>query len=205
MNHANPTRDLAAVVERAVDLLLTELQRKRLGQTKRPRGVTTSATRKPGRVTTAVRRRVFERDGTRCTYVSDDGRRCNARAFLELDHAEPRGRGGGDEVENLRVRCRAHNQLWAEQAYGREHVEHLRHFRQKKCDRRRLGGEVSAAPTTCEPVSGIFRKVFLALRSLGFRDAEARIAIAAVEGHGEARTVEEVLREALLVATAKCA
>jgi hypothetical protein len=37
MSHANPGRDLAAVVERAVDLLLDDLGKKRLGKAKRRR------------------------------------------------------------------------------------------------------------------------------------------------------------------------
>ena len=35
----------------------------------------------------------------------------------------PRARGGTGEVGNLRVRCRAHNALHAEQTFGKEHVE----------------------------------------------------------------------------------
>jgi hypothetical protein len=205
MSHANPSRDLAAVVERAVDLLLVDLQRKRLGRTKRPRRESRQGTGKADRVTSAVRRRVFERDDVRCTYVSPDGRRCNARAFLELDHAEPKGHGGGNEAENLRVRCRAHNQLWAEQVYGREHTEHQRRFRQQKYDRTRLENEPDITPATHGAALGNFGKVFSALKGMGFRDAQARFAIAEVERHGQALTVEEVLREAVLVATAKCA
>jgi hypothetical protein len=145
MSHANPSRELGVIVEHAVELLLAELEGKRLGRAKRPRSERLGRTKrphsdpgmrgaKPGRITTAVRRRVYERDGVRCTYVSADGRRCEAQAFLELDHVEPRGQGGGDEPGNLRVRCRAHNQLWAE-VYGRKHVESSRHFRQQKCRR----------------------------------------------------------------------
>jgi 5-methylcytosine-specific restriction endonuclease McrA len=77
-------------------------------------------------------RETFARDGLQCAYVSPDGRRCTARAFLEVDHVEPRARGGGDHADNLRVLCSAHNQLAAEQAYGRDHVERARHLRQQK-------------------------------------------------------------------------
>jgi hypothetical protein len=49
-------------------------------------------------------------------------------------------------------------------------------------------------------------KVFLALKGMGFRAVQARQAIAEVEKmHEQTPTVEEALREALLVATAKCA
>jgi hypothetical protein len=103
MSHANPSRELAVVVERAVDLLLADLERKRLARTKRGtsrrgRKGTRKGTRdgiaqseRSSRIPNAARRQVFERDGLRCTYVSPSGRRCGARAFLELDHAHPRG------------------------------------------------------------------------------------------------------------------
>jgi hypothetical protein len=51
---------------------------------------------------------VYERDGEQCTFVSDDGVRCEERGFLELDHVVPSARGDSDDAANLRVRCRAH-------------------------------------------------------------------------------------------------
>jgi hypothetical protein len=63
----------------------------------------------------AVARAVFVRDGRRCTYVSPDGRRCSERRCLELDHVEPWAVGGESTIENLRLRCRAHNQRYARQ------------------------------------------------------------------------------------------
>ena len=49
--------------------------------------------------------------------------RCTSRAFLEIDHVQPWARGGLDTLENLRWLCRAHNQLLAEEAFGRPHVQ----------------------------------------------------------------------------------
>jgi hypothetical protein len=65
---------------------------------------------------------VYERDGLRCTWQGPDGVRCEARAWLENDHAHPRGRGGSSEPENVRILCRAHNQRAAELHYGRSHM-----------------------------------------------------------------------------------
>jgi hypothetical protein len=50
MSHANPSRDLGLVVERAVDLLLADLERKRLGRAKRPRLTRNAPAPKPGRI-----------------------------------------------------------------------------------------------------------------------------------------------------------
>jgi hypothetical protein len=60
------------------------------------------------------------------------GGRCPSRANLELDHIVSRALGGGDEATNLRVRCRAHNRLHAEEVFGREHIARAVDFRQRK-------------------------------------------------------------------------
>ncbi len=69
-----------------------------------------------------TRRKLVERDGLCCSYVGDDGRRCTARAFLQIDHEKPWAKGGLDTLDNLRLRCAAHNQLRAEQEYGVSHI-----------------------------------------------------------------------------------
>ena len=71
----------------------------------------------------AVARGVFLRDGQQCSYVSPDGRRCSARRCLELDHVHPWAVGGASTIENLRLRCRAHNQRYARQYFGKSRVE----------------------------------------------------------------------------------
>src|SRR6187431_1186301 len=71
----------------------------------------------------AVARAVFLRDGQQCSYVSPDGRRCSARRCLELDHVEPWAVCGESTMENLRLRCRAHNQRYARQYFGKSRVE----------------------------------------------------------------------------------
>jgi len=121
MSHSNPSGDLAVVFERAVDALLEKLEKARFGAGRRKPARETGPV-KAGYVSREKTRQVFERDGYQCTYSSEHGKRCAARRFLEVDHIEPRGLGGGDEIENLRTRCRAHNQLYAEQVYGAEHV-----------------------------------------------------------------------------------
>ena len=132
LSHTPAGRDLALLVESALDLLIPKLESRRLGKLERsaPRPRATPA--RSRRVSRAVRRDVFERDGEQCTYLSEDGQRCSSRSLLELDHIRPRALGGADDTANLRVRCRAHNQLWAEQVYGREHMARQRNLRQRK-------------------------------------------------------------------------
>ncbi len=90
-------------------------------------------------------RRLVERDGPCCSFVGDDGTRCTSRSFLEVDHRQPWARGGPDTLENLRWLCRAHNQLLAEEDFGKPHV-------QRAIAERRLH-QATAAPTTSHDAS----------------------------------------------------
>jgi hypothetical protein len=190
LRHANADGDLAVVVERAVDLLLEKLEKQRLGKTSHPRepreeGELTSVSRK-------ARRAVFERDGERCTFTNADGHRCPATTWLELDHIEARARGGTNEPGNLRVRCRAHNRLHAEQTFGKGHVE--RKIRESRYPRRR-----GYASESCElAASGLVK--------MGFRPAEVRRTLDAVSARHRSEaltttTVQTILCEALAVLT----
>jgi len=88
----------------------------------------------------AVGRAVFLRDGQQCSYVSPDGRRCSARRCLELDHVVPWAVGGESTIENLRLRCRAHNQRYARQYYGNSLVEAaVQHARRRRAAARDPG------------------------------------------------------------------
>jgi hypothetical protein len=190
MRHTNADGDLAVVVERAVDLLLEKLEKQRLGKTSRPRqpppeGATASVPR-------ATRRAVFERDGERCTFTDAEGHRCSATTWLELDHVLSRALGGSNELRNLRVRCRAHNRLYAEQTFGKEHVESK--IREHRHPRRRGYPAESCALAAS------------ALANSGFRDAEVRRALDAVSARHRSEDigaipVQSLLREALAVLT----
>ena len=118
MAHRNPSRDLALIVESALDLLIATLLKQRHGNTQRPVSRNASCER----LTTATKREVSERDGYRCSYVDASGRRCDSRAFLEYDHVVPVGKGGSSRPDNVRLLCRAHNRLAAELVFGREKI-----------------------------------------------------------------------------------
>ncbi|HZZ83447.1 MAG TPA: HNH endonuclease signature motif containing protein [Anaeromyxobacteraceae bacterium] len=74
----------------------------------------------------AVRREVWARDGGRCAWRGEGGRRCESRWQLELDHVVPVALGGPTTAANLRLACRAHNGFHAEQVFGREHMARFR-------------------------------------------------------------------------------
>ncbi len=69
-------------------------------------------------VQATVERAVYQRDGGCCTYVSPQGRRCESRFMIELDHIVEFAKGGRNTVENLTLRCRTHNLWRAVQSYG---------------------------------------------------------------------------------------
>jgi hypothetical protein len=126
LRHQAPDGDLAIVLERALDLLIADRLKQRFALGARPARATVMGVveSKEGsrHIPHDVRRAVIARDGMRCTFASADGRRCEQSGFLELHHERPYGRGGPSSVENVRVLCRAHNQLFAEHDYGREFV-----------------------------------------------------------------------------------
>ncbi len=126
LRHQIPDGDLAAVVERAMNVLVEQLERKKYGQRKQKPRVEKSATREADREQSAcrhipnrIKRQVAERDQGRCTFADSLGRRCTARGMLEFHHVVPYGRRRAHEVDNLTLRCRAHNQYAAEQDYGK--------------------------------------------------------------------------------------
>jgi hypothetical protein len=120
MRSSVPDGDLAAIIEAAVTEKLERLEARRFGKTKAPRrevpakdGATSSR-----HVPAAIRRAVHERDGGRCRYVDDQGRRCTARARLELHHRHPFAVGGGHSPTNVSLLCKVHNQYLAQIDFG---------------------------------------------------------------------------------------
>ena len=59
---------------------------------------------------------MWRRDGGRCAFVGTQGR-CTERGFLEFHHVEPYAVGGEAVVQNVELRCRAHNLHEAEQYF----------------------------------------------------------------------------------------
>jgi 5-methylcytosine-specific restriction endonuclease McrA len=58
-----------------------------------------------------IKHQVILRDKGSCTFVDAQGRRCNSRHRVDVDHIVPIALGGTNELSNLRCLCRGHN-LW---------------------------------------------------------------------------------------------
>lgn len=127
LSHAVRLRDVAEVLDRALDALIALLKRRKIGsdsETARIASAGAPAAKGDGRkgdgryIPTSIRRAVWDRDKGQCTFVSADGHRCGERRFLEFDHAEPVARSGSVTIETVRLLCRAHNQHEAERVFG---------------------------------------------------------------------------------------
>ena len=80
-------------------------------------------TKRTRHIPAPVRDEVFLRDKGQCAFTSDTGNQCCATEHLEIDHIVPFSLGGSHDPENLRLLCRAHNQLEAERVFGRDAIE----------------------------------------------------------------------------------
>ena len=114
------------MLDRALELLVRDLEKRQFATTDRPRTRRGRPSKNPRHIPAEVKRAVRERDGGRCTFIGDTGHRCEARECLEFDHEVPVARGGRPTIGNIRLRCRAHNQLEAERTYGAEFMKHKR-------------------------------------------------------------------------------
>jgi hypothetical protein len=106
--HAIPSGDEAAVLDRALTLLLEDLARKKFAETAAPRGARAGKTH-TRHLAAAVKRAVWMRDLGRCAFVAKTGHRCNERRFVEFHHVDPYALGGEGSVDLISLRCRSHN------------------------------------------------------------------------------------------------
>jgi hypothetical protein len=176
LGHVVPNGDVAEVFARALKALIARLEHDKFAQTDRPRPCRRSDNAR--HIPASVKRTVWERDGGRCTFVGENGHRCESRTRLEFDHVEPVAQGGHATVAGLRLRCRAHNQYTAERAFGRDFMDAKR--------------SRDARPELPEHAL----EVIPWLRHLGMRPEEARRYAACCSDMPEA-TLEDRLRHAL--------
>jgi 5-methylcytosine-specific restriction endonuclease McrA len=115
LRHAIPDGDLAAILDRALTVLLADLSRAKCAATNRSRS-SRAAQSRSRYIPAAVKRDVWARDGGRCAFQGERGR-CAETGFLEFHHVVPYADGGETSATNLELRCRAHNQyeaaLWS--------------------------------------------------------------------------------------------
>jgi hypothetical protein len=126
LGHQVAPGDVAALFERALDALIPELEKRKFAPTTEPRRDRPRSGQNPGYVAARVKRAIWKRDEGQCTFVSEDGRRCEARKDLQFDHIREVARGGEASVDDIRLRCHAHNQYTAELTFGADFMRHKR-------------------------------------------------------------------------------
>jgi 5-methylcytosine-specific restriction endonuclease McrA len=149
-----PDGDPAAIFDRALDALLHEVEKKKLAATTAPRAP--RGTRNGSRAIPAhVRRAVWKRDGGRCAFEGRKGR-CAERRYLEWHHVQPHGHKGPATIENISLRCRAHNAYESELVFGRFDPSLVRETPEKYVTSREIapfqnGGSSNTPP--CAPLT----------------------------------------------------
>ena len=197
LSHAIPSGDLDKVFDRALDAVIREMEKRKFAATPRPRA---RAPHRPSadarHVPAPVKREVWKRDGGQCTFLGRDGHRCGERRFLEFDHVQPVALGGEATVDDLRLRCRVHNQYEAERVFGTEFMARKREGARQARVEAREAKEAREAARTKE--DDRVRAVASGLRNLGCRADEARQAAeVAIASLSPDATLEECLRAAL--------
>jgi len=117
LRHAIPGGDTGEIIDRALTALLEELARKKFAATSRP-GQSAGCEGSSRHIPAAVKRTVWVRDAGRCAFVARNGRRCEARGFIEFHHVHPYAVGGPPTIGNIELRCQAHNGYEADLFYG---------------------------------------------------------------------------------------
>ena len=143
----NPSKNMAEIFERAVDISLEKKDPKRKRQRRlkrqrercvssgksRPDEISASDGARTGKtgekqetksryIPSEAREHVFEKAGYQCQYRAPDGTRCNSRTGLEIEHERPFAIFRSHEERYLQALCGRHNRLQAERVYGREFI-----------------------------------------------------------------------------------
>jgi hypothetical protein len=117
--HVIPSGDPAEIFDRALTLLLQDLERRRCAAVTSPR-VARELAGGSRHIPALVKRAVWRRDEGRCAFIGREGR-CTERSFLEYHHVQPYVTGGVTTTANIELRCRAHNAYEASLFFGREY------------------------------------------------------------------------------------
>jgi 5-methylcytosine-specific restriction endonuclease McrA len=132
LRHREPNGDLSVLFDRALTLLLEHLEKKKIAATNRPRACVT-ADAHSRHVPAQVRRTVWARDGGRCRFEGPSGR-CGETGLLEFHHVVPYASDGSTTVDNLELRCAAHNRYEAQLHFGQGFPMFVREEREPRPD-----------------------------------------------------------------------
>ncbi len=148
LSTAMPDATPEEILEAGLELLLAGAA-KRKGLVEKPRKQVRPA--KGDHVPAEVRREVWKRDGGRCCWPLASGGICGSTRHLELDHIHPRSMGGPSTASNLRILCRAHNDLAARLALGDDLMDRYSAGLRGAARRPRSAGATDSVPAASPP------------------------------------------------------
>ena len=126
MRHQIPDGDLGKILARAVEVLLKQVRSQKFGECSAPRSERSTSSAPSRHIPAAIRRAVAKRDGECCAFVSEAGRRCGSREFLEFHHHDPWAWSRSHAIDDISLRCRAHNRYEAERDFGAAQMNRFR-------------------------------------------------------------------------------
>ena len=121
LSHQIPKGEMELVLKTVLKLAVAELEKRKYAATDRPGPSKGSVD--PRHIAAADRREVRARDKGKCTFIGENGKRCGSRHGIQFHHEEEFARGGPSTAKNLRLLCRAHNQLMAERSFGADFMQ----------------------------------------------------------------------------------
>jgi 5-methylcytosine-specific restriction endonuclease McrA len=199
--------DVADVFTRALKAYVALLERAKFAATDQPQARSRRMAADSRHIPARMKRAVWARDGGQCTFVSDAGLRCDARASLEFDHVQEFARGGEATVDNIQLRCRGHNQHTAERTFGAEFMRQKRAEAAEARARAKAARERAWAEKAEQAEQARLHphqlEVLPYLRKLGCRDGESREAVALCRNMIDA-SLEARVKRALSMFGARC-
>jgi hypothetical protein len=126
LRHRVPDGDVGTIMEKALEVLIERVTKERFAEVRKPRRTAAEPISGSRHIPNAIQREVFERDGGRCTFTDEQGRRCEEKGWIQFDHLDGFARTHLHDAGRIRLLCRAHNQHAAERMYGREFMQRAR-------------------------------------------------------------------------------
>ncbi len=121
LRHTLPGGEVAAVLDRALDALIAQLEKQRFAVTDAPRA--SRGSDDPRHIPAEVKRAVWNRDQGRCTKILPDGTRCDRTGFLQWEHKLAVAKGGKSTIDNVCLLCSEHNQQAADEVFGKAFMD----------------------------------------------------------------------------------
>jgi hypothetical protein len=128
ISHSVPSHDLAEVITHLATLVIkkadgklncqksnsdSDTLTKCVSEDKAATKTTQSFSERPRSrkyISVKIKRAIRARAGNCCEHLQPtSGVKCESRFQLQIDHVIPKAKGGGDEIENLRLLCGVHN------------------------------------------------------------------------------------------------